>query len=120
MKSFNHRLYFLVVVAVLALIATFAKAKPVDAPSGSYNKVAAAEKFAYGMYAIRQSMTIRLAFQNSTGGHVHVRIKDAQGTVIHRETLRNVSEMKRNYDLSAFGKGIYTVGYLCRRFSGEQ
>lgn len=116
MKSLTYRLYFLAFVAALALISTLVKANPPDAPSGA-SKIVAAEKFAYGMYAIKESMKIRLAFENSTGNKVTVRILDAKGTVVYREELRNMTEMKRNYDMSSFGKGIYTMDITAGAFN---
>lgn len=72
MKYFTHRLYFPAFLAALALVSTFVKANPSDAPLDT-SKVIAAEKFAYGMYAIKESMKIRLAFENSAGSKVTVR-----------------------------------------------
>lgn len=115
MKYFTHRLYFPAFLAALALVSTFVKANPSDAPLDT-SKVIAAEKFAYGMYAIKESMKIRLAFENSAGSKVTVRITDAQGNVLHREELRNMTKMKRNYDLSSFGKGVYTVDITAGEF----
>ena len=104
MRSINHRLFLPAVVAVLILVSTFAKANSSDVPLNT-NKVVAAEKFAYGMYALQGQMKIRLAFENSTGSEVYVRISDSKGSLIYRETLRNLTELKRNYGLSAIGKG---------------
>lgn len=101
--------------AVLAINTAFAN-------DGANNGkgVVAAEKFAYSLYSINQTLKFRLAFDNEAATDVSVRILDSEGSVVFVERLKGISELKRNYDLASVGKGIYTVEINAGDFKASQ
>lgn len=72
-------------------------------------EITASEKFAYSIFALQSSLKFRLNFDNEDGSDVIVKIFDPNGKLAFSETIKRQIEVRRNYDLSAIGKGIYTV-----------
>lgn len=121
MKTLNKNLFaFLLAVAVLFGANAFAKTTTDDKNGIIENKVVATEKFAYSLYAVKESMKFRLNFENEDGSPITVKIYDAQGKLAFVETLRNQTAAQRNYDLSETGKGIYTVEIIDGDFKAVQ
>jgi hypothetical protein len=77
-------------------------------PNEGY-EIAASEKFAYSIFALQSSIKFRLNFDNEDGSDVTVKIFTPDGKLAYSETIKRQVELRRNYDLSALGKGIYTV-----------
>lgn len=77
-------------------------------PNEGY-EVTASEKFAYSIFALQSSLKFRLNFDNEDGSDVTVKIFDPNGKLAFAETIKRKIEVRRNYDLSSIGKGIYTV-----------
>jgi hypothetical protein len=100
MKTFIAKLF-------APALLTAALAAPVLAADG--NGVEPKDKFAYSLYAIQGTAKFRLAFENPAGGRVTVQVRDERGRLVHTDQLTGRAQMKRDYDLSALGRGVYTV-----------
>ncbi len=77
-------------------------------PNEGY-EIVASEKFAYSIFSIQSAIKFRLNFDNEDGSDVTVKIFTPNGKLAYSETIKRQVELRRNYDLSALGKGIYTV-----------
>jgi hypothetical protein len=115
-------LYKSLVLGLSFLGANLAQANPTEEPPAKTNpepsRVVALEKFAYGAYAIKDQMKLRLAFENQTGQAVSVKIYDANERLVYQDQLnRRVTALKRNYDLSELGKGHYRMDIQCGDFT---
>jgi hypothetical protein len=94
---------------VLLFAAAFqlATAKEIDpkAPTG----IAPTAKFAYSLYALSSSVKFRLAFENQAASPVKVKVFNQAGKLVYTDHIKGATELKRNYDLSTLGRGVYTV-----------
>jgi YbbR domain-containing protein len=106
MKTVKKVFVFIFALAILVSGKTFAFN---GNPEEEKFEVTASEKFAYSIYAIQSSLKFRLNFDNEDGSNVTVKVLDPQGKVVFSETIKKQVEARRNYDLSAVGKGVYTV-----------
>ncbi len=72
-------------------------------------KVTETQNFAYNVYAFRNALKFKLAFQNASEEKIVIKILDQTGKLVHKEVLKNQENLNRNYDLSKVGAGIYKV-----------
>jgi hypothetical protein len=105
MKTISLKIFAL----LLLTIASFNLALAKDGDPAEGPRVVAADKFAYSLYAISQTSKFRLAFVNELGSQVSVKVYNQDGTLVYIDNIKNATELKRNYDLSSLGRGVYTV-----------
>jgi Secretion system C-terminal sorting domain len=107
-------------VLAIAFLATIslhlAQAEDIDPKPG----VAAANKFAYSLYAISETTKFRLIFENEQGSAVKVDVYNSAGKLVFTDRVRGATELKRNYDLSNLGVGVYTVEITNGEFKTAQ
>ncbi len=72
-------------------------------------RVVPAEKFAYSLYALNATTKFRLTFENELGKNVTVRVFSPLGKLLYTDRIEHATELKRNYDLAAIGRGVYRV-----------
>lgn len=120
MKTLSKNL-FILFLSVVTLFggSTFANTNT-DDKNGADTKVVATEKFAYSLYAIKESLKFRLNLENEDKTPVTVNVYDAQGKLAFSETIKWQTKVYRNYDLSALGKGIYKVEIIDGDFVATQ
>ncbi|MCU0451339.1 MAG: hypothetical protein MUC97_16115 [Bernardetiaceae bacterium] len=121
MKTHFHKS---LVLGLGLLSVNLAYANPTEEPPSTTrtepSRVVALEKFAYGAYAIKDQLKLRLAFENQTGQAVSVKIYDENERLVYRDQLnRRVTALKRNYDLSELGKGQYRMDIQCGDFTAS-
>lgn len=103
--------------AFIALAATFISSASFAAEPPS---VKALEKFAYSAYAPQGQKKIRLAFENSTGEAISVRIYDQKNQLVYAEKLKNIDQIRRDYVFAEeLAKGIYRVDLRAGEFTGS-
>jgi uncharacterized protein GlcG (DUF336 family) len=105
MKTIAHKIFALSAIATLSFNSVQAK----DTDPNEANGVVAAEKFAYSLYAIKETSKFRLSFVNEQGSQVSVKVLDQAGKLVYTDNIKGATELKRNYDLSSLGRGVYTV-----------
>lgn len=98
-----------VLVIMLFASSAFASATRMDDIPGSIPKIEEAQGFNYNIYAFKNALKFKLAFEGAHDEDVRVRIFDKSGNLVHKETLRNHSNINRNYDMTRVGAGIYKV-----------
>jgi hypothetical protein len=84
-----------------------ALAAPAAAADG--NGVEPKDKFAFSLYALNGTAKFRLAFENPAAGRVTVQVRDDRGRLVHTDHIGGQAQFKRDYDLAALGRGVYTV-----------
>jgi hypothetical protein len=110
MKTLSRNLFALIfAVAVLFSSNSFANGRNDDKNGEGTPAVTTSGKFAYSLYAIKESLKFRLNFENEDGTSVMVKIYDPNGRLAFSETINRQISVRRNYDLSNMGKGIYKV-----------
>jgi len=120
MKTLSKSLFALLLsFATLFCSNTFANTNT-DDKNGADAKVVATEKFAYSLYAVKESLKFRLNFDNENGTPITVKIYDTQGKIAFSETIRQQTKLARNYDLAELGKGIYKVEIISGDFVTTQ
>jgi Secretion system C-terminal sorting domain len=99
-----------VFATILLFAASFqlATAKEIDpkAPAGG---IAPTAKFAYSLYALSTATKFRLTFENQEASPVKVKVFNQAGKLVYTDHIKGATELKRNYDLSSLGRGVYTV-----------
>jgi Secretion system C-terminal sorting domain len=105
MKTIASKIFAIILFAVASINITVAK----DIDPNLAGRVVAAEKFAYSLYAINATNKFRLAFNNELGSPVSVKVYDQAGEMVYVDNIKGQTELRRNYDLSQLGRGIYTV-----------
>jgi hypothetical protein len=115
MKKHIHKVFALL-LTVFALSTAHANDRKPGEPRDE-QKVVPLEKFAYSVYALKDQLKFRLAFENTAAERVTVRIFDRQNRLVHTDVVRKQTGLKRDYNLSALGKGEYQMSILCGEFS---
>lgn len=109
MKTLSKNLFAFLLV-ITTLFSSNAFANTTDDKNGIDSKVVTtSDKFAYSLYAVKESLKFRLNFETESTAPTTVKIYNAQGTLTFTETIRNQTSAHRNYDLTQTGKGIYKV-----------
>lgn len=120
MKTLNKNLFaILFAVAVLLSSSAFANTTT-DDKDGIPTVVTTSDKFAYSIYAVKETLKFRLNFENEDGTPVTVKIYDSKGEMIFAETIKKQTSSHRNYDLSAKGQGVYKVEIIDGNFRAVQ
>jgi hypothetical protein len=115
MKKYVHKLFALL-LTVFALSTAHANDRKPGKPAEE-SRVVPLEKFAYSVYARKDQLKFRLAFENTAAERVTVRIFDRQNRLVHTDVMRNQTGLKRDYNLEALGKGEYQMSIVCGEFS---
>lgn len=103
--------------AFVALAATFISTTSFAAEPPS---VKALDKFAYSAYVPQGQKKIRMAFENSTGEAISVRIYDQKNQLVYSEKLNNIDKMRRDYIFAdELAKGVYRVDLRAGEFTGS-
>ncbi len=105
MKTLSSKIFAIILFAVASI--NTASAKDIDPKE--VGSVVAADKFAYSLYSINETTKFRLAFVNEQGSNVSVKVYSEAGKMVYVDNIKGHTELKRNYDLSELGRGIYTV-----------
>ncbi len=122
MKTLSKNLFAFLFAVVVLSTNTFAKTAT-DDKNGIDEKVTItsdADKFAYSIYAVKESLKFRLNFENGDGTPVTINIYDAQSKLVFTETVRNHTVSYRNYDLTERGRGIYKVEIIDGDFTAVE
>lgn len=120
MKTLNKNLFaILFAVAVLLSSSAFANTTT-DDKDGIPTVVTTSDKFAYSIYAVKETLKFRLNFENEDGTPVTVKIYDSKGEMIFAETIKKQTSSHRNYDLSEKGQGVYKVEIIDGDFRAVQ
>ncbi len=120
MKTLNRNLFaVLFSVAVLFGSSAFANTTT-DDKNGITTVVTTSDKFAYSIYAVKETLKFRLNFENEDGTPITVKIYDSKEQLVFTETIKKQTAAHRNYDLSENGKGIYKVEIIDGDFRAVQ
>ncbi len=110
MKTLSRNLFAVIfAVAVLFSSNSFANGGNDDKNGEKTSLVTTSGKFAYSMYAIKESLKFRLNFENEDGTAVKVNIYNPSGKLVFSETIKREVSARRNYDLTEMGRGTYKV-----------
>jgi hypothetical protein len=105
MNKIASQIFALVLVALVSVQSVFAFGE-VETNAG---RVIASDKFAYSLYAVNNTEKFRFAFDNEEGKDVTVKIFDSKGELLFVDKVKGKTELKRDYDLSNYGKGVYLI-----------
>jgi len=106
---------FKVNFAVLAVLVTtlFSNLAFATNPEGGDDEekvaITSTKKFAYNVFALKNSLKFKVAFKNASEDKITVRILDTKGTLIYKDILKDQEALNRNYDMRNIGAGIYKV-----------
>jgi hypothetical protein len=120
MKTLSRNL-FAILFAVTVLFGSSAFANTTtDDKDGITTVVTASDKFAYSIYAVKETLKFRLNFENEDATPITVKIYDSQGQLVFTDLIKKQVSAHRNYDLSEKGKGVYKVEIIDGDFRAVQ
>lgn len=89
---------FLTLIVVLTVMCSAVNANEIDKP-----------KSPVGTSVIKSGSVFKVFYKGAKPGDVTVTIRNAEGSAVYKETLRNVENFMRPYNFSSLKEGDYTI-----------
>ncbi|MBT30958.1 MAG: hypothetical protein CMO01_14965 [Thalassobius sp.] len=118
MKLLVNRILKIFILSSIVLSSFVATANN-DNP-GDKNKIEESAKIEYSIYPIINSNKVRVAYQKTGNEKVTIKIFDAKKNLLFSDVQKNVTSLKRNYNLENIGDGTYYIKIISGDFETDQ